>query len=161
MKTLKMQLIPKTCSGQNIRNKYPKDWKHMSKLVRIGANNKCEICGSAVLRYTDLEAHEVWKFKKIKTKNGKTKRVQILKDVMAICPLCHAAIHIGFSTHNDKYDEAVTHYMAVNDCRYSDVRDAEKKAYLKWKKRSKHDWELITTKKEAWKIVKKHAKKNQ
>lgn len=152
---LKIQLIPDTCSGQNLRSKFPNDWPDMSRMVRIGANNKCEICGEAVDRYTDLEAHEVWKFKKIE-KNGKKMRVQELKDVIAVCPKCHAAIHIGFSLHNDRYDDAVNQYMAVNDCTYARVRSDEKKAYLKWKKRSKHDWKLVTTKKQAWKIIKKH-----
>lgn len=156
MKKLKMQLIPKTCSGQNLRSKYKKEWPHMSRYVRMRAENQCEICGSAVERYTDLEAHEVWAFKKKKDKNGKVRRVQVLKDVVAVCPLCHASIHIGFSTHNDNYDDAVTHYMAVNDCTYARVRSDEKKAYLKWKKRSKHDWKLVTTKKQAWKIIKKY-----
>lgn len=154
-KKIKIQLIPKTCSGQNVRNKYTKAWKHMSRMIRINAGEKCEICGSSVPRYTDLEAHEVWAFKK-EEKDGKIIRTQELKDVIAVCSKCHAAIHLGHSLHNDLYDEAVTHYMAVNDCKFSDVRQAEKKAYLKWKKRSKHDWKMTTTKKQAWKIVKKH-----
>ena len=63
-----------------------------------------------------LEAHEKWKYDE---KNG----VIILDDVLAICPDCHKAIHIGRTALTSDVKKVEYHYMKVNSCSYVEMKE--------------------------------------
>ncbi len=110
---LKIELIPDGCWYSNLRTVLPKElWDVVRKTAYAEADNKCRICGRSVKR---LEAHEVWSF------NKKT-ATQKLEDVIAVCSLCHKAIHMERThlTENAKLVE--DWYMKVNGVSYSEMR---------------------------------------
>lgn len=148
---LKIELIPKTAYGQNLRSIMPAiKWQQLSRVIRNNANLKCEICGEQVNSIANLDAHEVWRFIKIRKKSGKIIRKQQLKCIVAVCKKCHRVIHIGRTSYGKHYDEAVEHFLNVNHCRYSKFKKAEQKAYRKWSRRSQHKWKLDVDLDEIW-----------
>lgn len=150
---LQIELVPSTCAGKNLRKKYPEEWPILSRFVRYSAHGVCSCCGEYVEDISNLDAHEVWEYKKIK-ENGKTKRIQRLVDIVPLCTKCHLVKHIGFAASQENlYNDAVNHFLLVNDCSYALFRKAERKAFEKCAKRSKHKWKMITTLEQAWKIV--------
>jgi hypothetical protein len=151
---LKIEMIPSTCFGKNLRTKMPGEWRQISRYVRDCANLTCVCCGKRVSSISKLDAHEVWGYVKVE-ENGKLKRRMVLKRIEALCKKCHRVKHIGFSYLNGKYEDAVDWYMQVNGCSLQDYRKAEKKAYQKCNKLSRHKWKLRITKEEAWEIAHK------
>lgn len=148
---IKMQLIPSTANGLNLRTILKKrEWQNISRTVRFANDGYCEYCGEQ-FNPVELEAHEVWKFDK------KRKRMR-LKDIVGICPLCHKAVHIGRTRSvegEDKYLMAANHYMLVNNRSYKEFSEDLKKAYRKCKKRSRVKWKLKVNKKDVDKILRK------
>lgn len=137
---LKIQLIPETTYGKNVRSNISTDsWQRISNVIRYQANGICSICGKENLDVCDMDAHEVWKYKTIKRKGKKT-RIQSLYKIIPVCKLCHATIHLGFTTNRGGHEVAARHYMKVNQCGRKKFIKEEKQAYKKWRKRSKHNW---------------------
>ncbi len=123
---LNFELVPDACWGVNLRNAYPDLWKVVSKIIRDRANSKCTICGE----YSNkLEAHEVWEYS--------LKGVQKLKDIIAVCPLCHSVIHIGRTELKGDIVLAEKHFMKINACSYSEYRKALGEAVSKHKELNK------------------------
>ncbi len=79
------------------------------------------ICGAPSKR---LEAHERWEY-------DAEKGIQKLRDIIAICPLCHAVIHIGRTQLVGNLQEAEEHYMKVNGVTYAQYRKALGEANLR------------------------------
>lgn len=151
---LKIQMIPQTMYGKNLRSVLaPQRWQQISRLVRNNSGLRCEICGKGVDSITELDAHEVWKFRTITKKNGKTTRVQKLKKIQAVCGKCHGAMHIGYAKHAGFYDEAVDWFLRVNRCGFLKFRKAEEKAYRKFLTRSRYKWKLDVNKKYLEKLL--------
>lgn len=144
---LKIELIPKTAYGQNLRNMSPNAWNEISRTIRNNAEGRCEICGRNV-GVENLEAHEVWKYskhKKLVPYLGKKRYIQSLKDIQAICKDCHAVKHIGHTKHNSEidYKRAKKWFRKVNNCSKTVFNEYEKKAYKKFTERSNHKWYLV------------------
>lgn len=138
---LRIQLIPKKMYKKNVRTRIDEvQWRQISRLVRNNAEGICDYCGEFV-GYHDLEAHEEWEYVKRK-KNGKILRIQRLKRIVAACKKCHAVAHLGRTFYEDGYDEAVDHFMQVNNCTYSEFKKHKAKMRAKYQKRSKHKWRL-------------------
>ncbi len=112
---LNFELVPDGCWYSNLRSALPKSvWDVVRKDAYARAEGKCSICGRKVNR---LEAHEIWEY------DEKT-NTQILKDVIAVCGMCHGVIHIGRTTLMGKEEQASNWYMRVNKCSYADYRKA-------------------------------------
>lgn len=151
---IKIQLIPKTCYGKNLRSVLPSHkWQQLSRLVRSNSNGVCEICGMQVSSISEMDAHEVWAFEKRKNKKGKIKYVQRLVKIQASCKLCHKAAHIGHSSYGDDYERVVDHYLCVNGCKYSKFVKKQRRAYQKFLKRSEHKWKLDINKRYIEKLM--------
>ncbi len=115
-KKLNFQLVPDGCWYSNLRAVLTKsEWEYIRKYVISRADGKCEICGKSA---KSLHAHEVWEYQERDNKTG----VQKLKDVIAVCPLCHSVIHIGYTSLKGDLKKAEEQYMKVNGCSYSDMR---------------------------------------
>ena len=110
---LNFELIPDGCWYYNLRSvlsKEPRDF--IKKDAKERSGGKCAVCGK---KTASLDAHEQWEYDE---KNG----VQKLKNVIAVCKDCHAAIHINRTWLKGDPERAENHYMKVNGCSYAEMR---------------------------------------
>ena len=68
------------------------------------------------------------------------KHIQSLQDIIAVCPACHAVIHIGRTALMGKEAEAQALFMKVNGCTHSDYHAALGEANRIHAERSRHEW---------------------
>lgn len=112
---LNFELVPDSCWYSNLRSLLTKgQWDALRKKAYARAGGKCMVCGAPSKR---LEAHEQWEYDE---KNA----VQRLKNIIAVCPACHAVIHIGRTQLKGDIRAAEEHFMKVNGCSYSEYRAA-------------------------------------
>ena len=127
---LGFQLVPDGCQGVNLRSALPKEvWDRLRRAAYARADGRCSICGRA----GRLEAHEVWSY-------DDEAHVQHLCDVIAVCPACHAVIHIGRTALLGHEPEAQAHFMKVNGCTQSEYHAALGEADRIHAERSRHEW---------------------
>lgn len=112
---LNFEMVPDGCWYSNLRSLLsPRQWDAVRKKAYARAGGRCMICGAPSKR---LEAHEQWEYDE---KNA----VQRLKNIIAVCPACHAVIHIGRTQLKGDIRAAEEHFMKVNGCSYSEYRAA-------------------------------------
>lgn len=130
---LNFELVPDGCWYSNLRSNLPKEvWDVIRKKAYARAGGKCMICGAPATR---LEAHERWRY-------DDESKVQSLADIIAVCRLCHEVIHIGRTQLIGKEEEAIEHFIKVNDCSYAEYRRELGKANALHRERSKYEWQL-------------------
>jgi hypothetical protein len=135
---LEIELIPKTTFFTNVRSLVRKnEWDSIRKKCYSIAGNKCEICGGKGERWP-VECHEIWQY------NFAT-NMQSLKGLIALCPACHEVKHIGLARINGRFDEAVEHFMRVNQIPKIVALKEIKKAFNEWEKKNEVRWKLDTT----------------
>lgn len=121
---LEFELVPDGCWYFNLRSILNKaQWDFIKADAKERSCGKCAICG----KRGRLEAHEVWSY-------DEKKGIQKLKDVIAVCPDCHAAIHIGRTQLKGNPEKAEAHYMKVNEVSYAEMRADMGKANERHKK---------------------------
>ena len=139
---LTVELIPKTCSGSNIRTLVPKKyWDILRKTSYKNADYKCEICGGKGTDQGyrhDLECHEVWEY------NVK-QRVQKLVKLVSLCPLCHQAKHIGRAKYIGKREEVIQHMKKVNKMTKRKIEEYLEGEFTKYVENSRIRWKLDLT----------------
>ncbi len=112
---LEFELIPDGCWYSNLRTVLsPAQWDLVRRDAYARAGGTCMICGAVSRR---LEAHERWSF-------DEERGIQKLEDVIAVCPACHAVIHIGRTQLKGDENAAIDHFMRVNGASYADYRRA-------------------------------------
>ena len=107
-----IDMIPFAAWGINLRSDLfilESEWDRLRRETYSRANNRCEVCWSKGPSHP-VECHEQWHF-------DEDTRVQSLRGLVALCPMCHAATHFGFSSnHNPLVDEALLRYhLAVTN----------------------------------------------
>ncbi len=116
---LNVELVPESCWGLSLAKILPKKlWEIIRKDAISRSNGVCSICGT---KPKTLHAHERWIYDE---KNA----VQKLEDVIAVCPLCHSAIHINRTYLAGNYERAEDHYQKVNGVSYAEMKEDFKKA---------------------------------
>ncbi len=111
MYKLNFELVPDSCWYSNLRSILkPSMWDVVRHDAYARANGRCMICGRPAKR---LEAHEKWRY-------DEATETQVLEDVIAVCHSCHSVIHIGRTQLLGNEDEAIKHFLKVNNCKYSD-----------------------------------------
>ena len=135
---LDINLIPESAYGSNLRKFLkPKEWDIVRKKVYAEAEYLCKICGGQGNRHP-VEAHEDWEFD---DKN----HIMTLRKVVALCPSCHRANHLGF-TQNVLGDEAfqftLSHISKINGWSMKETEMYVDEVAKKWHERSSHSWEL-------------------
>lgn len=134
---LKIELIPASSWNQNLRSLLKKDmWENLRKKVYNKYNYRCAICGSD----GQLHAHEVWKY-------DDENHIQRLKNIVALCQMCHLVKHIGFASlqsnnQNTNYEKVVKHFMKVNSCDRITFQKHYDQAIKKFEERSRYEWLL-------------------
>lgn len=131
---LDFEMVPDSCWYSNLRSILkPSMWDVVRKDAYLRADGRCMICGRPAKR---LEAHERWRY------DEKT-NTQILDDVIAVCHSCHSVIHIGRTQLLGDEDEAIKHFLKVNNCKYADYIKALGKANLEHQRLNKvPEWKL-------------------
>ena len=131
---LNFEHVPDSCWYSNLRSLLtPAQWNAVRKKAYARAGGKCMICGAPSSR---LEAHERWEYDE---KNA----VQRLADIVAVCPACHATIHIGRTQLKGDARAAEDHFMQVNGCSYAEMRAALGKANEDHRRRNRvPEWKL-------------------
>ena len=116
---LNFELVPDSCWYSNLRSMLsPSQWGAVRRKVCAEANGRCMICGAPSKR---LEAHEQWEY-------DEGSCTQRLVRIVAVCPACHAVIHIGRTQLKGDARAAEDHFMQVNGCSYAEMRAAIGKA---------------------------------
>lgn len=126
------EMLPVTTWEQNIRHLMGTEvWDRMRKHAYRAAGYRCEICGER----GRLEAHEKWALVNETT-------VQKLERIMALCPLCHKAHHLGIARRLGMLGDVRRHLQRVNG--WTTVQlDAEiQEAYEVWEQRCEWPWEV-------------------
>ncbi len=136
-KKLNFELVPDGCWYSNLRSVLTKSaWQLVRNDAILRSNGRCSICGR---KPKTLDAHERWSYD---IENG----IQKLEDVIAVCKDCHAVIHIGRTQLVGDIVRAEEHYMKVNNCTYSEMRQDLGKANEEHKMRNQvSEWKLDLT----------------
>ena len=134
---LNFELVPDGCWYSNLRSILSKkQWDYLRQYAKEKSDGKCSICGRKI---KGLHAHERWSYDE---KNA----VQKLEDIIALCPDCHAVIHIGYTQLKGDEEKAEKHFMKVNNCSYSEFRKALGEANEEHIRRNKiSEWKLDLT----------------
>lgn len=141
---LTIEMIPKSCWGQNLRKVVSKETWHMLKdKIYYGRvlEDKCMVCSSE-LPY-DWELHEVWKF-------DRTTKIQHLVDLLALCHDCHMVKHFGLAAKQGKVDDAIKHLRFVNGWSEDQVLQHISAATEEWEKNSTMGYSLNASYAERW-----------
>lgn len=131
---LSIELVPSSNWQNNVRSEFKDDWKTIKSIVYRKADYRCEICGGIGAEHP-VEAHEVWSYD---TKN----HIQKLEYIIALCPSCHKAKHIGLSMINGQADEVKRHILMVNNWKMEDLDKYINEAFYLFDIRSTIDWTL-------------------
>lgn len=101
---LTLELVPSSSFYRNARQVLTKSrWSVISKQVRSRAYDICEICGVG----GRLDCHEIWNY-------DDEKLVQKLTGLIALCKDCHSVKHFGLARIQNRGEQALKHFMKVN-----------------------------------------------
>jgi hypothetical protein len=143
---LTIELVPSTVWFSSIYQIYKRSnqldkWRKIKKELFEREGRRCWICGK---EGGHLEAHEFWDY-------DDSKHIQKLTAIHHICDMCHKIKHIGFWCYTEEgrerlarlgltREDLINHFCKVNNCLRVDFEEHEKKAFEKWKERSKYQW---------------------
>lgn len=146
---LEFQFIPRTMSGINARNKCPKEQWDMARFACYQrAGYICEVCGQVGPKHP-VECHEYWEW-------NKQAGIQRLVKLIALCPKCHQAVHLGHTISklapvrssggmlmaNEVYLNILLHVCSVNGWTLKQTRANLAIASRLHNERSKQVWKL-------------------
>tara|TARA_Y100001937_G_C7111764_1_gene327973 strand:- start:1282 stop:1806 length:525 start_codon:yes stop_codon:yes gene_type:complete len=119
---LDAELIPVGTWGANLRSLMPPSgWNRLRKHIYEEANNLCELCSKTGFdqnRNYAVEAHEVWEYDDVR-------KIQTLKGLQALCPMCHCVKHYGRSLRVGAGRKIREHVAEVNGWTREQVLDYE------------------------------------
>jgi hypothetical protein len=131
---LTVEMVPRTAWFTNLRSALSKeDWDRLRRLVYERAGNRCEICGGRGGAHP-VECHEVWEY-------DDRERVQRLAGLVALCPACHEAKHMGRASSVGRGGAARAHLARVNGWSMADVELYLETEFEVWSRRSGHEWQ--------------------
>jgi hypothetical protein len=132
---LTVELVPSTCWFSNLRSELSKDeWDRLRRPVLERAGRRCEVCGGSGAQHP-VECHEVWEY------DAKS-HVQRLVGLVALCPACHEAKHMGYASSVGRGGQARAHLARVNGWSVDDVELYLEMQFEQWSRRSQHEWTL-------------------
>jgi hypothetical protein len=109
---IKIQRLPVSAYFQNARTALPEgQWPYISHTVLRNARYVCAACGE----HTAEHVHEEWEW-------DVTTGTQRLVALVPLCEPCHNATHLWFAAHQNRYAEALTRIMRVNNCTFTELR---------------------------------------
>lgn len=138
MTRLEIELVPKSCWWSNVRSQVTTaEWEVCKRFVRQRSGGRCEICGGKGPKWP-VECHETWQY-------DDDAEVQTLVGLIALCPDCHAAKHIGRTLKVGPEVQAqriLSHIMTVNRWGYAHLESYLETVFAIWSIRSTLTWGL-------------------
>jgi hypothetical protein len=132
---LTVELVPSTCWFSNLRSELSKDeWDRLRRSVYERGGSRCEICRQRGAAHP-VECHEVWEY-------DDDQHVQRLLGLIALCPACHEAKHMGYASSVGRAGQARAHLARVNGWSTDDVELYLEMQFEQWSRRSQHEWSL-------------------
>jgi hypothetical protein len=135
---LTFELVPETCWWSNVRSQVTKaQWEKCKAYVKKRSGSRCEIC-NGVGRKWPVECHEIWAY-------DDEAQVQTLVGLVALCPTCHQAKHIGRTMEVlsiGEVDRVLDHVQQVNNWSRVTVHKAVQNTFAIWQIRSQWQWDL-------------------
>jgi len=137
---LEIELVPSSSWGDNLRDglKLKKsEWENLKRTCFEKAGGRCEICGGVGKKHP-LECHEEWKYNDAK---GEQKLVRLV----ALCPMCHRAKHIGHTLYvlgGGVADAVLRHISKVNGQTSEEVMEMIVQAFGVHMERSSRAWKV-------------------
>jgi hypothetical protein len=132
---LTVELVPRTCWFSNLRSELSQDeWDRLRRPVLERAGRRCEVCGQRGTAHP-VECHEVWEY-------DDERLVQRLVGLVALCPACHEAKHMGYASSVGRGGQARAHLARVNGWSMDDVELYLEMQFEQWSRRSQHEWSL-------------------
>lgn len=135
---LTIEMVPSSAWQNNLHHVLPKKmWNDIRKKVYMKHDGKCAICQKTPKK---LHAHEVWAY-------DDEKHLQILKNIIPVCSLCHLVKHPGFASVNEARGGAPMVAVIAHFCRVNKVdREVFQKHYEeeleKYEERSRYEWTM-------------------
>ncbi len=146
---LTIEMIPKTCWGQNLRKVVTHNtWKEL-KLTLSYSNEffpddwQCTICNKEFPSSRSWDLHEVWEF-------DIASKTQRLTGLLALCDDCHAVKHFGLSCKQGKTDRVIQQLRKVNGWNDQQIKKHIIEAQEKWEKLSEFSFKLDVSYAEKW-----------
>jgi hypothetical protein len=132
---LTVELVPRTCWFSNLRSELSKDeWDRLRQPVFERAGRRCDVCGQRGTAHP-VECHEVWEY-------DDEEHIQHLAGLVALCPACHEAKHIGHASTVGRAGQARAHLTRVNGWSMDMVELYLESVFEQWSRRSQHEWSL-------------------
>lgn len=137
---LKVELVPSTSWGNNLRseaNLSKAQWDKLRKQCYRDANYKCEVCNGKGDKWP-VECHEIWHY-------DDANKVQTLRGLIALCPTCHKAKHLGRTLSvesQEVQDKVLRQLMKINDLDVDELEEYIVEVFQKHAERSQHRWSL-------------------
>lgn len=129
---LEIEVVPGPSWANNLRKRISKgEWDKIRRKAYADHGHRCGICGIE----GRLECHEIWQY-------DDDRHIQKLAGFIALCPRCHNVKHIGLAAERGLYDEAVEHFMNVNNCSKEEFKNYEKEVFARWRERSQYQWHV-------------------
>lgn len=132
-KPLLIEPIPTPLWGVNLRSLLTAtEWKRLRDPIFEAADRRCEICGGQGARHP-VEGDEVFSYDEETATAG-------LRCIVAVCPSCHAAKHIGRTGLAGFESEALDHLATVNGWTSKQVTAHYLESYRTWARRCDIKW---------------------
>ncbi|MDQ6695417.1 MAG: HNH endonuclease [Chloroflexota bacterium] len=132
---LTVELVPSSCWFSNLRSELSKeDWDRLRHAAYERAGRRCKVCGQRGSQHP-VECHEVWEY-------DDERHVQRLTGLMALCPACHEAKHMGYASSVGRAGQARAHLARVNGWSMDMVELYLEVQFEQWSRRSNHEWLL-------------------
>lgn len=126
------EMLPVTTWEDNVRTRVSTErWDQLRRYCYKAAGYRCEICGTK----GKIEAHEAWHL-------WDEAGIQKLEKLLALCPLCHKAHHLGFAQRLGIYGEVLRHIKLVNKWNDKQLKDALQDAKDICEQRSLEPWDV-------------------
>lgn len=126
-------------------------WNHLRHTVYRDAGNKCQVCGGRGDRHP-VECHEQWDYMCDVSRNDSLpfrtghRFVQRLTKLVALCPMCHMAKHIGYARTQGKEEDVRHHLMKINGWSEFETELYLVSMWETWRVRSRvESWDLDLT----------------
>jgi hypothetical protein len=132
---LTIELVPKPCWFSNVRsNVNSAEWTKLKKITAHKAQYRCELCEGKGDKWP-VECHEIWDY-------NDEQLTQTLKGLIALCPSCHRAKHIGFTELCGRKIEITCHLAIINSWSYKHACEYIETQFKIWRQRSEYQWLL-------------------
>ena len=103
-------------------------------MVYARTDYRCEVCGGKGTAHP-VECHEVWEY-------DDRQHIQRLAGLVALCPACHEAKHMGYASSVGRAGQARAHLARINGWSMDDVESYLEIQFEQWSRRSQYEWSL-------------------